>query len=285
MWIRPINQRSRKLIEEVASYKRRVGSGKQTRYERTLLCEYIQSENAIETFSGLRSRIESVLNKRNFIVKHTRKDFKPLEADIGLLTEEDLSNLENREDQVAVMGLVCDHPDGFIVEASTGWGKSYLICQTAQILPKARIAIVAPGKDIAKTLYGRLKKRIRDVGLVGGGSNYISRITVCTVESMSKLATYEWDLLLFDEVHKAAAPATSNNIAAIFNKTKCVGLSASPTGRSDGADLVTEALFGPVLYKVNYDESVGRGAVAPIKVKMYQLNEGPSKKYATQAHS
>jgi len=270
-------------VEEATTYKRRVNNGCDVSFERESLSQYLPKHNAIETFSGLRSRVEGVLKKRNYNVTHTRKDFKPLETNLDLLTEEDLGNLENRDDQIAVMGLVCDHPDGFIVKAPTGWGKSYLICQVAQVLPTARIAIVAPGQEIVKTLYKRLKRRIRDVGIVGGGENHITRITVSTMESIHKLDTYEWDLLLFDEVHKAAAPATSNNVASIFNRTKCVGLSASPDGRSDGADLVTEALFGPIIYEVDYNEGVERGAVVPIKVKMYKVDVGPSRKFNSVA--
>jgi len=199
---------------------------------------------------------------------------KDLVSDLGRLEEDDLADLEDRDDQVDVLGLVVDHPDGFVVDAPTGWGKSFVVRQICQILPKYRIAVVAPGKDVVRMLYKRLKHKMRDVGLVGDGSKIIERITVSTMEGVPNLRKHEWDLLLFDEVHRAGGPAIANNLAEVFCNTKSVGFSASPVGRSDGADLVVEALFGPVLYKVGYQEGVDRGAVASINVKMYKIETG-----------
>lgn len=276
LFIRPNSPTVENIIRPAVEFTAKDGVGtKNATYKKQYLYERNDQEKLIETYGGLRQRLTTVFKNKGYCVKQRSMYKNTLEIDLTKLTEEDLSNLEGRNDQIDVIGLVCDHPEGFIVKAPTGWGKSYLIVQVCKVLPKARIAIVSPGKDVTQTLYKRLKRQIRDVGLVGGGSNYISRITVSTMESCSKLSGYEWDLLLFDEVHRAASPVTANTIAEVFHKTKCVGLSASPTGRSDGADLVTEALFGPIIYEVNYQSGVDRGAVAPIKVKMYRIDRGP----------
>jgi superfamily II DNA or RNA helicase len=215
------------------------------------------------------------LKKCGYTVDYDSNKDYTFQADLSLLTQDDLNDLEDRNDQVDVIGLICDHPDGFMVEAPTGWGKSHIIGQVCTVLPDYKIAVVVPGKDITATVYKRLKKRIRDVGMVGGGSNYIARVTVSTMESVHKLAGVEWDLMIFDEVHRAGGPAIAGKIAEVFYKTKCVGLSASPTGRSDGADLMVEALFGPVIYRVGYNQGVDRGAVVPIEAKVYRINTGP----------
>lgn len=195
-------------------------------------------------------------------------------SDLTKLSPEDMAELGDRDDQIDVIGLVVDQPQGFIVQAPTGWGKSYVVRQICQVLPTNRIAIAVPGKDNVQQMYRRLRMKVRDVGMCGAGQNMVNRVTVSTMESLTKLARYEWDLLLFDEVHRAGSPAVANNVAEIFTNTKCVGFSASPTGRSDGSDLVVEALFGPVLYTVSYQEGVDRGAVVPIKVLMYDIETG-----------
>lgn len=247
----------------------------QNKFHKRKLYETADDGTSYTVFAGLLGRILQHLDNAGLPVEIV--DLSPpvnLTAHMQLLTEEDLSNLSDRQDQVDVIGMVIDHPGGFIVQAPPGWGKSFVIGQICQVLPESRIAVVSPGKDITRTLYNRIKTRVsyKEVGMVGDGENSVSRITVCTMESISKLNRNHWDLLLFDEVHRAGGPATANSIAEVFHSSKCVGFSASPVGRTDGSDLVVEGLFGPVLYSVHYAEGVERGAVAPIKVLMYKIN-------------
>lgn len=261
------------VVVDVASYMKRESKGRQSQqFERQFLCS---TENGyMLTFSGLHTKLCTAFEKAGYQVNTQVLLQKVLNADVDQLTEEDLANMDGREDQLQVLGLVADHPGGFIIDAPTGWGKSYVVSQICQIFPTHRIAVVAPGKEVTNMLYRRIKNRIRDVGQVGDGRNFISRVTVCTAESLMKLRHNDWDLLLFDEVHRAGAPGTATSISEVFKTAKCVGFSASPTGRSDGSDLVVEALFGPVIYKVNYATSVARGDIAPIKVKMYRIEKG-----------
>ena len=49
------------------------------------------------------------------------------------------------------------------------------------------------------------------------------------------------------------------------------GFSASPRGRTDGADLAIEAMFGPVIYKLPYQEAEAKGNVATITVHVYRV--------------
>jgi superfamily II DNA or RNA helicase len=261
-------------VEKATTYRYRENKGGKTKFTYRSLFQADHDEGYIESFAGLRKRIERELKTIGYSVSFERLHEKFLVSDLERLSDDDLANLDDRGDQVDVLGLIVDHPDGFIVDAPTGWGKSYVVRQICQILPKHRIAVVAPGKDVVRMLHKGLKQKIRDVGLVGDSSNMIERITVSTMEGVPKLRKYDWDLLLFDEVHRAGGPSIANNIAEVFCNAKCVGFSASPIGRSDGADLVVEALFGPVLYKVSYQEGVDRGAVAPIHVKMYKIETG-----------
>lgn len=275
--VTPVTHETESLVVRCATYNRRcTGNGSRMSFEPCYLCSVEPNDGSpyLLTFAGLYHRVASELASNNIRFETKILMQKQLTANVDLLTDEDLRNLVGRDDQAHVLGLVSDHPGGFIVDAPTGWGKSYIIAQVCQMLPSHRIAVISPGKEVTRMLYLMLKRRIREVGQVGDGQNQISRITVSTAESMMKLRHNDWDLLLFDEVHRAGAPATANAISEVFKTAKCVGFSASPTGRSDGADLVVEALFGPVIYKVNYATSVNRGDIAPIKVKAYVIQKG-----------
>ena len=237
---------------------------------------YYYEEGIMHVFAGLEDDLTRALKHCKFKVKVKRVKPPILEPVLENLTEEDLDNLDDRADQVEVIGLVCDQPRSFIVEAPTGWGKSFAIVQIAKILPDSNIAIIAPGIEICQTLYDRLRKQInpRQLGMVSGGASTIGRITVCTMQSMQKLRHVEWDLMLFDEVHRAGGRKTANDVAEVFNRCKCVGFSASPEGRGDNADKVVKALFGPIIYRVEYEDAKNRGAVVPIEVDMYRITTG-----------
>lgn len=273
--VSPDDQDIQQLVVDNASYMKRQGTGRSAqKFEKQFLCSCSGQDGYVLTFAGLYNRLYGAFRKAGYTIETKILLQKCLAPDISLLTDQDLENMDGRDDQLHVLGLVADHPGGFIIDAPTGWGKSYVVAQLCQMFPTHKIAVVAPGKEVTHMLYRRIKERIRDVGQVGDGQNFISRITVCTAESMLKLRHNDWDLLLFDEVHRAGAPATATAISEVFKTAKCVGFSASPTGRSDGSDLVVEALFGPVIYKVNYATSAARGDIAPIKVKMYRIEKG-----------
>lgn len=272
--VTPVSYEVEHIVTGCASYQKRESGGRsKVTFEIKYLCS-TEPGGYMLTFAGLHSRLVKAFEKAGFLVETKIKLQKQLCADVDQLREEDLLNLDGRDDQVHVLGLIADHPGNFIIDAPTAWGKSHIIVQACQMFPTHNIAVVAPGKEVTSMLYRRIKERIRDVGQVGDGQNRISRITVSTSESISKLRNHPFDLLMYDEVHRAGAPATANAIADVFKLAKCVGFSASPTGRTDGSDRVVEALFGPVIYKVNYATSVERGDIAPIRVKAYAIEKG-----------
>jgi superfamily II DNA or RNA helicase len=50
------------------------------------------------------------------------------------------------------------------------------------------------------------------------------------------------------------------------------GFSASPKGRSDHTDLLTEAIFGPVIFKSSYQDVQATGSIVPVEVYMGGLS-------------
>jgi len=127
--------------------------------------------------------------------------------------------------------------------------------------------IVTPGTDLAEKNAIALQKVLddREVGLVcTGRRDFSDDIQVVTPESTQNIDMASCGLLLYDECHTLSASRAD----AIMQASKAIryGFSATPTGRFDGADLVTEGCFGPVVYRRTYQQAVEDGAVVPIYI-------------------
>lgn len=181
---------------------------------------------------------------------------------------------ELRDGQEEALTVIATNYNG-VIDACTGYGKTYLIVQLCRMYPKLNIVLITSRKSVVKTIYDRLMKERCLAGQVGiitssknTGPDY--RIIVTTTKSMEKVNYETCDLLLFDECHGLAAPGTAYKMA-IFRRARKFGLSASPEGRGDTADKVLEGLIGPTRFSLSYQKGVDIGAVVPIDVHMYDV--------------
>lgn len=78
-------------------------------------------------------------------------------------------------------------------------------------------------------------------------------------------------------VHNCHAVLTPNFIDMFnrFPRAKFQGFTATPKGRSDGADGFMEALFGPVIHHVHYQEAVESGNICQLRYRVYESDIGP----------
>jgi superfamily II DNA or RNA helicase len=83
----------------------------------------------------------------------------------------------------------------------------------------------------------------------------------------------EPDVLLFDEVQRAAAPKYRKELAR-FQRTRMYGFGATWDARWDNAHRVLEGLFGPVLFSIGYQECEKLGLVCPMKVEWIPIRCG-----------
>jgi len=226
------------------------------------------------THAGFTSRIVRAL--KSFNIEYVYEDMRPL-----TIEEPCYDGLDDpREGQDVILAKIISAERGQIV-APTGDGKTWIICQVCKLFPRTKILIVAPGRAEAKTVRDRLLGIFpeHEVGLIGSGRDEPGRrVTVCVRNSLGKIIDREQhvcDILMYDEVHTAAGPKTSQILARVDN-CKMFGFTASAEMRSDKADMLVEAYFGPVIHETTYQESQDRGNVVPITVIMRSVTEGPA---------
>ena len=231
----------------------------------------IEPDGKVIVPAGMLSRILNVLKEYGYTANYTdlrtkvfpKPDFNSLKTLIP--------DLEFREGQKEIIAQLITKDRGIIV-APTGFGKSTIARMVCALYPTARIIIAAPSTDIIAGTYRRIHEITPDVGRVGDGFKETNkRITVCVTNSLLRADIEKCDIFIYDEVHTAAAEVTSQNIAMVRN-AKMFGFTATPSGRSDGAELVVEALFGPILYKMDYEKAAGAGIISPIKVAMVDVD-------------
>lgn len=132
-----------------------------------------------------------------------------------------------------------------------------------------------PSKDINRKNAEELARFItgRDVGCIMSGTSKWSDDIICiTLDSLHLLDPDDVGLLIVDEMHTSAADSRAEALSK-FMKAMRYGVSATPEGRPDGRDIVSEGLLGPVVVRRTYADMVRAGALVPIEVYWLPLPE------------
>ena len=254
------------ILSGALTYIKRVtkgGRGGKQDVEYQTIKLFTEDDGALFAPAGLSHRIYEVLKAAGIEV--TFKDNRKLSQ---CLLNPDLSRLEPlRERQDEVLAAVMANDMG-IIQVPTGGGKSFLIRQICRIWHECRIVIASYSRDIVKMLHRELMELLPpdELGLVCTGCSQTDRRVTCVVDrSLMKVDLSNVDIFIYDEVHRAAAPCTSEVIYTCRN-ARMYGFSASPTGRSDNADLETEAMFGRQIAVLSYEDIQKTGAIVPMLV-------------------
>jgi len=221
--------------------------------------------------AGLYSRVVQTLNA--YAYPHTFEDLRP--KNFPEPTWSAIDELRKGQDVILAKIASCDMGQ---IEAPTGDGKTWIIVQVCRMYPGLRVVIVVPGIDVAKTVRDRLLDvlPIGEIGQLGGKKlERDRRVTVCVRNSLAKADLDHCQLLMYDECHTAASDKTARNLTHARN-CKMFGFSASPEMRTDRADMLAEALFGPIIHVTEYEESQKLGNIVPIRVLMRSVMVGPS---------
>lgn len=224
--------------------------------------------------AGMYSRVYSSLQAAGIQFTYTDRRSKRLPpADYTRLAEAGMMDLRYRQDQVLA---AIDGNESGIILAPTGFGKSHIARCCCVIYPRSRILFVTPGIDTVSSVFNSLKQLIpSDVGEVSGKRNQNDRrVTVASLDSLHKVDMSKYDLILGDECHEYATPKALQHFAR-FTEAKMIGFTASYPCRTDGADLIVEAIFGPPLVEIEYKDAEIGGSVVPIEVLVLDIPSIP----------
>jgi superfamily II DNA or RNA helicase len=157
-----------------------------------------------------------------------------------------------------------------VIDLPTAWGKTFLIELLCKMYTQ-RILIVTTRISVLHDIFRRVKAAVphKRVHMTGDGKRHgpDAEIIVCSSGSLHHIDGDWPEILLFDEVHHAAAPEVFEELTK-FQDCRMLGLSASPEDRADNADLLIEAWFGPCSCRITYQEAVDTGTVVPLAVYM-----------------
>jgi len=171
-------------------------------------------------------------------------------------------------------GFTLDGDHRFLLGDFTVTHNTFCIKQLCRIYHTAKIVIVVGSLDIARSIYDDLRQTMPKVGFCGTGGQHPDRVTVCVAKSMHN-APANASLVLADECHTMATESVIKDLNR-FHQAKLFGFSASPEGRSDGADGYMEAVFGPQLVDVTYQEAVSSGNVVQLEAYIVPVTTGPN---------
>ena len=158
-----------------------------------------------------------------------------------------------------------------VVTLPTGAGKTIL---AVMLIAKTRrpTLIQVPTIDLMLQWKEVLSEYFETpIGLLGGGSSDIQKITVATYDSALNHISYQgnlFGLLVFDECHHL--PGEQYQFTALGSIAPFrLGLTATPE-RADGKEQVLYELCGPLCYEVHIDELSGR-TLAPYVVETIEV--------------
>lgn len=148
-----------------------------------------------------------------------------------------------------------------------GSGKTMLAAYYLKCFPTANIVFSVPAIGLAYQTQKVLEEVLGEpVGLVGDSHKDWKRVTVGVIDSLAieaKKSPHHLNkvqVIVHDEVHFAASDRYLQVQSATYNAYYCLGLSAT-IWRNDGADIVLEAICGPLSFAVPEEEVVKQGGI------------------------
>jgi len=174
-----------------------------------------------------------------------------------------------------------------VIRVATGGGKTVIAsCLIAQL--RCQTLFMVHTKDLLYQAQREISKFLggEHIGQIGDGVVDVRPVTIATMQTIAKYlnvkiqkdsyddeeeykdptdvkkfgkeigrAVDKAEMVIWDEVHRVACDTAHDVMAAITNAYYRVGLSASPW-RDDGADMMIEAAFGHVSYKISASELI-----------------------------
>ena len=172
------------------------------------------------------------------------------------------ARLTPRNKQVPALEAILNNYGG-VLDAAPGFGKSFLVRALAILLPRIRIAVVTKQRANVTGLVKDISQSV-SVGQCGMGQESRHRVTVYSADSLHKYDG-QADIMIGDEAHQLLANQYAAQIPQLFTCRR-YGLTATVKGRGDNTDLRMEAIFGPTIFKMTWQEAVSEGLIVSLRV-------------------
>ena len=231
--------------------------------ETVRLFEY-DSDNFLVTQKGFLTRLTKIFKDENYEVSYLDYDDPKAPRVYDADWDSVVNNFEFRPKQDECLVQIAGHAGG-IIDAITAFGKMYVIAMVCCLYPNAKIDIVVSRKDVADAIQRLVMKYVPLVGRVGGGKKAKGRVTVYTVKSLNH-SDYDADIVLADEVHELVTDANRLFLSR-YKNARMFGFTASKETRMDNAHHHLEGMFGPTIFKIDYQTGEKLGLVVPIVVQ------------------
>lgn len=272
----------RESIEKLLTFTTRrtlVGYEKRMHGGRSVLLERANAYNLdhagrLCTSFGFYKKIQEHLEKEGYDSRIEKYEHPVLEPNWDRLFEPRLNTvLRHKQDDFLVTAASCISnwlPGRF--DCPPAFGKSKCIGFICLLYPRARIHVVSKRVPVLRNrIYPELAQMIPNVGIVGGGLKINDRrVQLYTVDSLNH-STGNADILIVDECHEACSDVSASELAK-YDRSVNFGLSATHDMRIDGKDFRAEALFGPIVFEMGYEEAKQHGMVSPIRVYWREVN-------------
>jgi len=243
----------------------RFGSGRENSInaETRRLFQY-DEQGLLVTQHGFLSKLRNVLTTQGYTCEVIDCN-EPKAANIYESDWDSVFEKFNFRPQQDVCLSQIDMHDGGIIDAITAFGKMYILAMVCALYRNAKIDIVVSRKDVAESICRLVTKYVSDVGRVGGGKKKKGRVTVYTAKSLHH-SDFDADIVLADEVHELVTDANAAQISRYHN-ARMFGFTASKETRMDNAHHRLEGLFGPTIFKIDYQTGESLGLVVPMTVQ------------------
>jgi len=185
-----------------------------------------------------------------------------------------------RPEQVqAFIRLLATRGGGMLL-ATMATGKTHVIAALIRAyLHHKKIVITTLRDAVVWRLVKGLNELLEENGIkvsVLTGKKRVdeSHVLVCTTGMLDHLDPDEVDVLIFDEVHRAAGDRTGVIVSHFLRAVK-YGFSGTIEKRLDGKELYLEAIFGPIVYEITDEEAEALDRVSKVKVFALSVPKGP----------
>lgn len=170
------------------------------------------------------------------------------------------------EEQTAIANIYRTHHRG-IISACTGFGKSVAMAALIHGL-KRKTLVVVPNLTLKQQLTDSFRAFFGD----------LSNITVENIDSPTLSKLSDFDVLIVDEAHHAAAKTYRNLNKKVWNKIYYrYFFTATPYRSIAEEQILFESICGEVIYNMPYDKAVDKGYICPVEAYYCEIPTTPNK--------